>query len=225
MITLDTPCWWHGCWLTSGHHLSDPRGYVDDRATPLAGLCAGLDTGYAPRRHKRTGSIVYIRQCGGFDEARRALFYASDELPQGQFLRHYFGRDLTVLAWWDRAQGDTRGNCNSCFIVQGDHTSTEMLEWFPRRFSLQARCMKEGGPVGKKERVEPFDLVEVFVTPSPIYGAQCPACKRTIYETQYPNPIELRLFNHPAVDHHLGNQEPCEGSGSLVRWEPTGRLS
>lgn len=213
MITDDTPGWWHGCWLQAGHHMFARRGY-SHRECPLYNL-TGLDTGFTPMRHQRTGNIVYSWQCGGFDQARQKLFYRSEELPQGQFLRHYF-RDCTMLTWWDRSQGDTRGNCNSCYIVKGEHTSTEMLEWFPKFFPAQVQCIAEGGPVGKKERVKPYQLVEVFTTPTEVYKATCGECKKQIYETRYPIEPDVSLFNH-SMNGLLG-LETCKGAGSRVPW-------
>jgi hypothetical protein len=186
----------------------------------------GLDTGYAPRRHQRTGAIVYIYQCGGFDEARRTLFYASEELPQGQFLRHYFpGKGCTLLAWWDRAQGDTRGNCNSCFIALGNHTSAEMLEWFPKMYPLQAACIVRGGPERAEPRdmVAPYDLVEVFATPTTIYDLRCPKCKRVVHETRYPLK-ECVVSPHRAPDWKPSSPDYCTGSSATVPWEPTDRV-
>lgn len=187
----------------------------------------GLDTGYAPRRHRRTGAIVYMYQCGGFDKARSDLFYASEELLQGQFLRHYFpGKDVTFLAWWDRAQGDTRGNCNSCFIVKGNHTTAEMLEAFPKRFPLQAACIERGGPDPEKrprDVSEPYKLVEVFTTPVTVFVLRCPKCNRPIHETRYPQ-TEGIVSPHRAPDWQPSSPDYCKGSSAKVPWEPTERV-
>jgi hypothetical protein len=59
----------------------------------------------------------------------------SGECPQGQFLLHHGVHGYTLIQWWDRCQGDTRGACNSSILLEGDHTSEEMLaalrEHFP----------------------------------------------------------------------------------------------
>ena len=224
MITEETPAWWNGCWLEPGHYLFDSRGRtVRDRDArfPLAGM-TGLDAGYAPRRHKRWGAICYTSQCGGFAEGRSRLFSDSEELPQGQFLRHWFeARDATMLTWWDRAQGDTRGNCNSCFIVKGEHSTADMLEAFPKLFPLQAKCIEDGGPVPARwpnQMSTPFQLVEVFVTPTPIYRVTCPACKRPIYETRYPSAADTTLAPHRGPNWQPGSNDYCKGSGVRVRW-------
>lgn len=229
MITDGTPCWWHGCWLTAGHFLFARHGRNVEGASnhPFKGLTPSLDTGYAPRRHKRTGAIVYMFQCGGFEDARRDLFYKSDELPQGQFLRHYFkGRDVTLLAWWDRAQGDTRGNCNSVFAVQGDHPTVEMLEWFPKFFPAQAKCIANGGPdhADAQHTTTPYDLVEVLATPTTVYELRCPKCKKTIHETKYPYGTHGSVSPHREPDWKPSSPDYCKGSGSKVPWEPTSRV-
>jgi hypothetical protein len=225
MITEDTPCWWHGCWLTAGHFLfaRHGRSASNQGDGPFKGMTSGLDTGYAPRRHKRTGAICYLYQCGGFDKARSDLFYASEELPQGQFLRHYIGRDVTFLAWWDRAQGDTRGNCNSVYAVQGEHTTAEMLEWFPKLFPAQAACIERGGPEDSKPRdmTEPYKLVEVFVSPTMVFVLRCTKCHKVVHQTRYPSAGTSSLSPHRGPDWVPSSPDYCRGSGERVAWEPT----
>jgi len=229
MITEDTKCWWHGCWEQAGHFLFTRSGWhAKESETPLSGLCNGLDTGYAPRRHKRTGDIVYTYQCGGFQEARSLLFYASEELPMGQFLRHYFkGRDVTFLSWWDRAQGDTRGNCNSCFLVQGEHSTVEMLEWFPKMFPIQAGNLERGHPdkpdLKPHDGVTPYKLVEVLATPTIVYEASCASCKKVLHETRYPSAKSTKVGPHRAPDWQPSSPDYCKGSGVDSPWVPTTR--
>lgn len=227
MITNDTPCWWHGCWQRAGHFLFTRDGWhADERATPLQGMTAALDGCYAPRRHRRTGGICYLYQCGGFKESRHALNYTSDELPMGQFLRHYFkGREVTCLTWWDRAQGDTRGACNSCFLVKGEHTSAEMLEWFPKMFPIQAENIGRGCPASETSpysRVEPFKLVEVFATPTTVYELRCPKCDKVVHHTRYPSTTMIRMSPHRAPE-LVGGADYCPGSDDHVKWVDTGR--
>jgi hypothetical protein len=184
-----------------------------------------LDTPYAPRRYRRTGAICYTAQCGGFEDARDKLFYTSDELPQGQFLRHSFpARGATMIAWWDRAQGDTRGNCNSCFILKGEHSTADMLEAFPKFFPLQDACIRRGGPECPRDtsvrRGDPYALIEVFVSPTTTFQACCPTCKKTIYETRYPSATETIIGAHRGKDWQPGSNDYCGGSGATARWEP-----
>jgi len=137
------PSWWHGCWLQAGHYLFDRRGRHAD-GSPLEALC--LDGGYAPRRHRGTGLLVRVGLAPGDD--RRQLEYKSDELPQGQFahtIEKIAGEEYTILSWWDRTQGDARANCNSCFIVAGDHAAEAMLAAFPRHFPKQAERLRAAG--------------------------------------------------------------------------------
>lgn len=93
-----------------------------------------LDGGYAPRRARagtRTagalGPIVWRAQ--GVDvEARRRIEYDSDECPQGEYLHHLDVYGFTALAWWDRTQGDRRGNCSTTLLAEGDHDISAMLD-------------------------------------------------------------------------------------------------
>lgn len=143
-IADDARSWWHGCWLQAGHYLFNRRGrHADD--SPLERL--RLDGGYAPRRHRGTGHLVRVGLVPRAEDRQR-LEYASDELPQGQFARSIEKLDeelYTILSWWDRTQGDTRSNCNSCFIVAGDHTAEAMLAAFPRHFPRQAERLAAAG--------------------------------------------------------------------------------
>lgn len=143
-IFNDTPSYWHGCWLTAGHYLFGRDGRsTDDRAFEYL----WLDAGYAPMRD-RYHRIVFVMQ-EETHEARRTLTYRCEELPQGQFLRHVIknnrGEIHTMIAWWDRTQGDTRGACNSCYIVKGEHSSSEMLRWLPNHFPKQAERLRVAG--------------------------------------------------------------------------------
>lgn len=147
-ITEQTRSWWHGCWLDSGHHLFTRNGKSVYDALPFNE--ARLDSGYAPRKVDATYKIDYAIRWDR--ENKRRLDYVSEELPQGQFLRHVID-GFTILSWWDRTQGDTRGGCNSCYVVEGEHTSEQMLKWFPKHFPKQAAQLEAAG----------IRLVEVFV--------------------------------------------------------------
>lgn len=128
--------WWFGCWLQPGHFL---RGGSAVTQCPFYRDDSQLDGGYAPRKLRHTGDIVYTYQ-GSSREIRHRIEKHGDELPQGSFLRHFL-RGVTFISWWDRTQGDTRGNCNSTYLVLGNHPTRVMLEWFPRHFPLQAERM------------------------------------------------------------------------------------
>ncbi len=119
-------CLFFGCWGRPGHHLVGPGGsrVVGQSDLPNSeayDLCNALDSGFAPRRTS-SGLIVFGLATFGMGwEIRTA-----EELPQGQFLRHRHGR-WTLLQWWDRCQGDTRGACNSTVLLEGDRTTGECL--------------------------------------------------------------------------------------------------
>lgn len=156
--------WWHGCWLEPGHYLHDVNGrsgpgMIACPLCPTRSLSQApyLDGGLAPRRlrdryylplafAKPTDGIVYTRQ-GGVDwKERYEVERVSDECPQGDFLLHAIA-GCTIAAWWDRTQGDERGACNSCLIVEGDHEASAMVEMFPRLFPRQAKRLAEAGVV------------------------------------------------------------------------------
>ena len=64
------------------------------------------------------------------------------EYPQGQFLRHKLN-GFTLIAWWDRNQGDSRDGCNSNFIWEGEHTSEEMVAEFRKLFPTIAKNLDD----------------------------------------------------------------------------------
>src|SRR5262249_26097813 len=80
------------------------------------------------------GKIVWAAMGATIEEVRR-IEYDSSECDQGRFLRHELDNGFTAIQWWDRCQGDTRGACNSTVLVEGRHTSEEMIaalrEHFP----------------------------------------------------------------------------------------------
>jgi len=132
-----------GCWNESGHYLFGPHGgrvESADRDVEHYGDHRHLDGTLAPRRHKRTGAIVWTSMAPKTDR----LEYLSEELPQGQFLRHDLDTGLTAIQWWDRTQGDERGACNSTVLARGKRTSAEMLallaEHFPTVLANLARA-------------------------------------------------------------------------------------
>lgn len=85
---------------------------------------------------------IVFSMLGKSREDRQRITYNSDELPQGRFLRHEVN-DCTLISWWDRTQGDTRGACNSTFIVAGAHHVNEMLHWLPEALPLQIKRLAD----------------------------------------------------------------------------------
>jgi hypothetical protein len=69
----------------------------------------------------------------------------SGECPQGQFLRHVLPNGFTAIQWWDRCQGDGRGACNSTVLLEGTHTTPEMLEALYAHFPHVAENLKRAG--------------------------------------------------------------------------------
>lgn len=150
--------WWHGCWLEPGHRLLDRSGRSVCRggACPFVYIDDGwLDGGLAPRRLQDRAwlpatlaippdRIVFTRMAGDDSDLRHRITNQSEECPQGEFLLHAIA-GCTIAAWWDRAQGDTRGACNSCLIVEGARSADEMLDLFPRLFPKQAARLAAAG--------------------------------------------------------------------------------
>jgi hypothetical protein len=158
--------WWHGCWLKPGHYLFDRRGDDGRSMEPCPVRPSGsiyeapwLDAGLAPRRARARSwtrlpieipadQIVFSRMAGDDRDLRQRVESASEECPQGEFLLHTIA-GCTVAAWWDRTQGDTRGACNSCLIVENrpdrGWSASEMLDLFPRLFPVQAARLAAAG--------------------------------------------------------------------------------
>jgi hypothetical protein len=68
----------------------------------------------------------------------------SEEYQQGQFLRHEL-LGFTALQWFDRCQGDIRGACNSTILLEGVHTSEEMLAALAEHFPHVLENLKRAG--------------------------------------------------------------------------------
>lgn len=124
-------CLFFGCWNKAGHFLFVPGG----RSAYSAGLGTQfeyygdhvhLDGTLAPRRYKRGGGLCWVGM-GATKDARDRIGYDSEECSQGQFLRHELDTGVTAIQWWDRCQGDSRGACNSTVLLEGRHSSAEML--------------------------------------------------------------------------------------------------
>lgn len=118
-----------GCWNGPGHYLVGPggrsHGLTNQEAYNL--LCA-LDGVLAPKR-TRAGQIVF----GDLRRSPNLAHRDAVECEQGLFLRHRLGR-WTLIQWWDRCQGDKRGGCNSTVLLEGEHSSEEMLAALAQHF-------------------------------------------------------------------------------------------
>jgi hypothetical protein len=131
-----------GCWNQPGHYLFHPGGSSvlrSEEEGPIVTLPNGahIDGGLAPRKHRfleKDGSekILFVGQSPTY-EGRRRTERDSSECQQGCFLIHHFG-SFTYMSWWDRAQGDTRGACNSTFILEGEHKADVMLAMLEKNF-------------------------------------------------------------------------------------------
>ncbi len=116
-----------------GFDLMSPGGRPVRHPWPF--VDAGIDGGYAPRRGV-TGAVrgqLCWRAQGVSAEQRNRIDYDSEECPQGEYLLHR--RDaFTLLAFWDRNQGDRRANCSTTLIVEGEHDASAMLAELAARF-------------------------------------------------------------------------------------------
>jgi hypothetical protein len=140
-----------GCWGEPGHFMHTPGGrrLYDARwcYLPLPGNNrAHVDGSLAPKRYRDSAGI----SCFWLEAQtnKRTQHYSGEECNQGEFLRHVIdfsdGR-FTVISWWDRQQGDTRGACNSNFFLEGEHTSEEMLAALQHHFPHILENLKKGG--------------------------------------------------------------------------------
>lgn len=121
-VPRDAPSWWYGRWSGPGRQLYDRNGRPAENP---ALQTLPLDGGYAPRRPRPND-----RQQGEF---RRTVVASNGDV-------------YTILAWWDRAQGDgTDGN--ACFVVRGDHaySSAAMTDALPLHFPRQALQLAAAG--------------------------------------------------------------------------------
>jgi hypothetical protein len=137
-----------GCWKQAGHYLFDESGaHVDGRDIEVVDG-VHLDGSYAPKI-AAGGAVVFAAQD---PSARRDLIrYNAREAPEGQFLRHERG-GFTLIQWWDRHQGDTRGACNGTFLLEGGHDSATMLAELGARFPHVVENLRRAG----------IELVELY---------------------------------------------------------------
>lgn len=138
-------CLYFGCWNTPGHYLHTSDGSrVYDLEYYGKKDRTHLDGTLAPRR-LRGGGVGW----GAMDSAEpyepRRRTWRSAECPQGEFLRHELDAGFTAIQWWDRCQGDTRGACNSTLLLEGRHTSEEMLAALAEHFPHVLANLKKLG--------------------------------------------------------------------------------
>ncbi len=122
-----------GCWNEAGHHLVQPGGR---QVTWLSAeeryrLSRELDGAFAPQR-TRNGRIFCAHGA------------SAQECPQGQFARHQHA-GYSLIAWWDRCQGDTRFNSSSTVLLEGEHTSEELLAALAEHFPSVLENLRRNG--------------------------------------------------------------------------------
>lgn len=132
----ETDCFYFGCWNEAGHFLFAPGGrmvsWQESKKIDTYGPGHHLDGSLAPRLD-RAGKIVWGGSAATVEEGVR-IGHRSVEYPQGQFLRHVLPNGFTALSWWDRAQGDRRGACNSTILLRGERVTEEVLAAGRRHF-------------------------------------------------------------------------------------------
>ncbi len=140
-------CFYFGCWGTPGHYLFTPgvrsRDH-DSRRIEYYATGLHLDGTLAPRRLREYygGGICWTGQ----DQQQRSQLQSnSSECPQGQFLLHHLANGFTAISWWDRNQGDTRSACNSTILLEGEHTTAEMLAALALHFPHVLENLKKAG--------------------------------------------------------------------------------
>ncbi len=139
-------CLFFGCWNGPGHFVFDTNG---QNARPYGigeyyGDRIHLDGTLAPRKSRRDGLLCWAGQ-GETPDRRNSITYNSDEHPQGQFLRHVLDSGFTAIQWWDRQQGDSRGACNSTLLLEGAHSTEEMLAALHLHFPHVVANLTKGG--------------------------------------------------------------------------------
>ena len=156
-------CFFFGCWNEAGHYLRAPGG--SRISWEMEGFVTRfgskeqrwhLDGSLAPRIYE--GRYIWQAMYASL-EAGRSAGSRSAEAPQGYFLRHVLDNGYSALQWWDRTQGDTRGACNSTILLEGTHTTAELLEALRQQFPTVLANLKRSGVA----------LVEVF--PGPVLTA------------------------------------------------------
>lgn len=138
-----TECLFFGCWNRPGHHLVGPGGARHGLENDFAWVLeCDLDGYFAPKR-KRSGALAWGHAKNNAQTYDYELANAV-EYPQGQFLRHVH-KGFTLIQWWDRCQGDGRGACNSTVLLEGEHTTEEMLAALAEHFPHVLANLKRAG--------------------------------------------------------------------------------
>lgn len=153
-----THLFYFGCWGRAGHYWFGAGGHQvgGDQENALSYRFEYIDGGYAPRRWKPGLNMnrklvdnpdrCFVME-GKTREDRWSITSDTVEYPQGVYLNHhliYNGELWTLMSWWDRSQGDTRGGCNSSVAACGKHTADMMFvglcEFFPTVAANLARA-------------------------------------------------------------------------------------
>jgi len=148
-VSLRNRVFFFGCWNQAGHFSWAPGGEYVRRADAIehyGGDRIHLDGTLAPRKMKTYygGGLCWQGQ-GATQDKRNRIGYDSEEYPQGQFLRHDLDNGFTAIQWWDRCQGDTRSACNSTLLLEGKHTSEEMLAALKEHFPHIIKNLEQNG--------------------------------------------------------------------------------
>jgi len=147
-------CFYFGCWNQSGHYLFAPGGHEPPYAdrervvyySESDGELLHLDGTLAPRRlGARFGGGLWWQGKSATRRERDIWGMGSGEYRQGQFLRHELDNGFTAISWWDRTQGDKRGACNSTILLEGVHTTEEMLAALTKHFPHVLENLKRAG--------------------------------------------------------------------------------
>ncbi len=143
-------CLYFGCWNRPGHYLVGPGGSSCGLPNAMAyDLSRQLDGQLAPKLD-RENRVTFDAAPGLSDRERSLRGLWLREATQGQFLRHEL-LGFSLIQWWDRNQGDSRGACNSTILLEGSHSSEEVLAGGHANFPHVFKRLAEAG----------VDLVEV----------------------------------------------------------------
>lgn len=108
-----------GCWNNAGHYIHQVGGHklpLYNGAHPFPWDVSELDGGLCPGVwHRPSGHRVK----------------PTEEIQGLARLHHRQG--WTAMAFWDRSV-DTRGGCNSVFMVEGEHDFEKMCALFQEHF-------------------------------------------------------------------------------------------
>lgn len=151
--------YYFGVWEQSGHHWAGPGGnYAYEREVQDVPFKEWIDGGYAPRRFKdgyfgrrslvKNPMCCFAMECKTADARMHVGQYDTEEFAQGEFLIHKKA-GWTLMSWWDRTHGDTRGACNSSIVAQGDFEDHQMFDLLAEHFPKIADDLAKAGVVLK----------------------------------------------------------------------------